>query len=416
MKTQMRLKLSKVTVLSLAALIATGAEIGALTSGKRAAQAADAMLQGTSFFKKKDYKNAAIAYKKAMVEHPKDATIAYYYAVCLQYLNDTKGAKLAYLDVMTRFPQSSSAAYASSALTAMDPSLLQGAQTQHLQSFSGASRSAGGSFSNAASGGSYGGSTNGDVIPSSSSVNYANENGHMIVDVTFNGRRTKAIFDTGADIILMGRNNLAEMGLPMPPVERRNKSRGVGNTVSEVEGATMTVTCGGVTRHVLVWVQDRFDSMPLLGASFSEGMHVAASNGSIRFTAENAGARRSNTRGVPFRTSGGSAIVTAQINGRPIDMVFDTGASGTLFTQSQAASVGITVPDGADIMVGSGVGGGVVGHYVNGIDIKLGPVEKRNMKVAVAPDAGHQNALLGVDFFGDMHYEIDRKAHMIYFD
>jgi predicted aspartyl protease len=387
-------------------------------SGKQAL-GADAMLQGTAFFKKKDYKNAAASYKKAMVQHPNDAAIFYYYAVCLQNMKDIKGAEAAYLDVLSRFPTSSSASYAQAAIMAIDPNLLQGATAKtatHLQTFSG-SRSSGSS-------GSYGGGggASGEVIPASTVVNYSTENEHMMVEMRLNGRPIKAVFDSGAENILIGRNHLAEMSLTMPPVEKHAYSTGVGGAITPIEGAHMLVSCGGLTRNVMVYVKDHMDTAPLLGAPFTAGLKVSIGNGSIRFNAPTASSGgsgssyRPSSRSVPFKIVGHSVIVTAMVNNRPIDMCLDTGAGTTLFDQNQANAVGIVVPEGAEQMQGTGIGGIVHGNFVQGITIRLGPVEKRDMKVAVEGTAPLQHPLLGADFLNSAHPQVDYEHHVVNFD
>jgi predicted aspartyl protease len=385
--------------------------LGLVAVSERAG-AADAMHQGTAFFKAKDYGHAAAAYKVAMGQHPNDATIAYYYAVSLHYSKQIQAAKLAYLDVLTKFPSSPSASYAQAALASLDPSILGGAAPTRLQTFSGSSAG--------------GGNSNGDIIPSSSLVNFERENDHMMVDVAFNGRRTKAIFDTGAETILIGKNTLAQLGLPMPGPEIVGRSRGVGGKIENLQGEYMDVTVGGVTRkHILVCVQENLEHAPLLGLPFVQGMNYAIESNCIRFTPKNTAVASSHassrsisldSRSVPFTIQGRSIIVNAQVNGRNIPMCFDTGAGGTLFSKAQADAAGIRVPENAEIMVGSGVGGTSIGSYVPGVSIRLGSVDKRDMKVGVDPSATIPYPLLGRDFWGDLHYSFDNDNHTIRFN
>jgi len=67
-------------------------------------------------------------------------------------------------------------------------------------------------------------------------------------------------------------------------------------------------------------------------------------------------------------------------------------------------------------MIGSGVGGSSVGRYVPINSVKLGPVEKRDMKVGVDFTSQLANPLLGKDFWGDHRYSVDQDSHVIRFE
>jgi len=376
-------------------------------------------------FKSRDYAGASALFRKAVFDRPGDSTCFYYYALSCHYAKDYNGAKIAYLEVIQRYPGTDAAARAQQGLNAIAPGLLASAASAPAPS---AGRSAGGARPavttySGSSGSSASSGNSGDIIPAQSVANFNMENGHMVMDVGFNGRRHQAIFDTGAEMILVGKNHLAEMGLPMPTGETIARSRGVGGKIEEVWGQRMDVTVGGVTRkNVMVHIQEHMATLPLLGLPFVQGMNYAVESSAVRFSARNAAAsasaasRGTDYRTVPYTMNGRSMMVQVQINGRPVSMCFDTGANGTLFSKAQADAAGIRVPDDAELMIGSGVGGSSVGRYVYVGSVKLGPVEKRDMKVGVDLTSQLANPLLGKDFWGDHRYAVDQDSHVIRFE
>ncbi|MBS2008069.1 MAG: aspartyl protease family protein [Cyanobacteria bacterium SZAS TMP-1] len=389
-------------------------------SAARAGDYEDAMAQ----FKARDYAGAAASFRKAIFDRPGDGNCFYYYALSLHYAHDLSGAKAAYQEVVQRYPNTEAAARSRQAIASLSgvAAVPSGGVRQQ------AAPSAGGGHSAAANvvrtvAPSSASSSSGDIIPPSSVVNFNMENSHMVVDVAFNGRRTRAIFDTGAEMILMGKNHLRDLGLPLPTGDTIARSRGVGGKIEDVWGQRMDVTVGGVTRrNVMVHIQEQMDTLPLLGLPFVQGMNYAVDNGSLRFTARNtsttasSAGRSSDYRTVPYVMQGRSMIVSVLVNGRPVNMCFDTGASGTLFSKAQADAAGIKVPDDAEVMIGSGVGGGSVGRYVMVNSLKLGPVEKRDIKIGVDLTSQLQNPLLGKDFWGDHRYAVDQDSHVIRFE
>ena len=398
--------------LVIASLAAIGGSYTDFGSGKSAAVTLDPYNAGMQYFKAKDYRHAAAAFKAAIAKHPNDQGPYYYYALSLHYGKDIQAAKVAYLEVLTHFPSSQSATYAQTALASLDPNLLkQMTASPAMQSYSGSS------------GVSSSSGSSGDIIPPQSVANYTTENGHMVVDVSFNGRHGKAYFDTGAESILMGKNQLQEMGLPMPTGAPIAKSRGIDGNLQDVWGVPMDLTVGGVTRrNILVHVKEQMDQLPLLGLPFVKGMNYAVESSGIRFSAKPGATssassyRGSDYRTVPYTMEGRSIVVKVQINGHDIAMCLDTGAVGSLFSRAQAAAAGITVTDDAETFNAVGGGGATTARYAMINSIKLGPIEKHNLKVGVSDLSHTPFPLLGKDFWGDSNFSVDQDNHTIRFN
>jgi clan AA aspartic protease (TIGR02281 family) len=122
---------------------------------------------------------------------------------------------------------------------------------------------------------------------------------------------------------------------------------------------------------------------------------------------------------VPFRKArNGGIMVTAELNGVPITMAFDTGASSTTCTDTFLTNSKITVKKTNYHGRSLGVGGEIPTSLAM-VDLKLGDL-KRKLPLMVQDDRGLQNTtdhlpLLGQTFFGDMPYMVDDAREMIVF-
>lgn len=120
---------------------------------------------------------------------------------------------------------------------------------------------------------------------------------------------------------------------------------------------------------------------------------------------------------VPFRKgAGGSLMVNAQLNGVPVVMMFDTGASTTAMTESFLKDNGVTLKRTKSHGRAMGVGGEVSTNIAIG-DVKLGDLH-RTIPMMVQDDRGQmkgQPALLGQSFYGDLPYSIDDARGLIIF-
>ncbi len=388
--------------------------------GWGSAALADDYSQGMASFKARDYKSAAASFHKAIFDRPGDANCFYYYALSCHYAKDFKNAQVGYLEIIQRYPQSEAAAKAQQALATLSPGLIDSVTaTPRPQSSSGSQRSSG-TVSNYSGSSGSSGVTSGDIIPAASLVNFDLENNHMVVEAAFNGRHTKVIFDTGAEMILLGKNHLAQMGLPAPKGETIARSRGSDGRIEEVWGQRMDVTVGGVTRkNIMVHISEQMNTMPLLGLPFVQGMNYAVENNAIRFSAKSGTATASHGseyNAVPYTMQGRTMVVQAKVNGKETAMCLDTGAASTLFSKSQAAGLGINVSDEPETLLGSGVGGAITGRYATLGSISLGPVQQRDFRIGVADSNHYPYPLLGKDFWEGHRWSVDEERHLIHFN
>ncbi|MFM6852852.1 MAG: TIGR02281 family clan AA aspartic protease [Sphingopyxis sp.] len=112
-------------------------------------------------------------------------------------------------------------------------------------------------------------------------------------------------------------------------------------------------------------------------------------------------------------TSGGAAVTLLRdgdshfragmmVNGRPITMLVDSGATLVVLTQADAQAAGIT-PAAADYTGRARTAGGEVAMAPVTIDrITLGGIERRNVAAAVMPGNALGQSLLGQSFLGQL--------------
>lgn len=112
------------------------------------------------------------------------------------------------------------------------------------------------------------------------------------------------------------------------------------------------------------------------------------------------------------RLIGGTPVVEVTFNGiQPVEMILDTGASGTVITQQTAAALGVVPVTKAEANTASARAVEFPVGYVNSISI--GGAVVKNLPVAIAPSTELEIGLLGHDFFGD--YDLTIKRNVVEF-
>jgi len=96
------------------------------------------------------------------------------------------------------------------------------------------------------------------------------------------------------------------------------------------------------------------------------------------------------------RDASGHFLAQARINGQPIDVVVDTGASTVALTIADAQRAGIAVDPSRFDVVGSGAGGAVRGHEVSLASVSVDGKEVRAIRGVVLE--GLQVSLLGQSY------------------
>lgn len=221
------------------------------------------------------------------------------------------------------------------------------------------------------------------------------------------------MFDTGAEGTVFGKNQLAEMGIPAPVGPPVGESRGVGDGGSQkVWMVRMDIRIGGIERkNFPVAVQENMPGYPLLGQNFFQDFTYTIDNGakSIHFVkkgAKQAGgsvyaSAAKDPNSVPFTRYGREILVTVELNGHPMQMFFDTGASTVSLDRKQARAAGLTVPEDAEQTLHQGIAGNTTGKRFPVSSLRLGPILKRDFPIDVIESADMDHPLLGQSFYGD---------------
>lgn len=117
---------------------------------------------------------------------------------------------------------------------------------------------------------------------------------------------------------------------------------------------------------------------------------------SARSVAQPSATQVSNGQDISLNRRGdGHFYAEVAINGTPIEMMVDTGASGVALSQSDARRAGIATTIGMQDYVGDGASGAVYGDRVAIERIRLGKVEMHDLSGAVLK--GGEISLLGQD-------------------
>ncbi len=103
-------------------------------------------------------------------------------------------------------------------------------------------------------------------------------------------------------------------------------------------------------------------------------------------------------------------VIDVNFNGKPFEMILDTGASTTLITQDMATALQINPTGYREVVVADG---SVVKFPVSAINtVSVGGVTARNLEVTIANKA--DVGLLGHDFFGNYDVKIKRNVIELY--
>ena len=109
------------------------------------------------------------------------------------------------------------------------------------------------------------------------------------------------------------------------------------------------------------------------------------------------------------RTLGGSFLVSAKVNDRPVKFVFDTGASTVVLTAEDALRVGLDASRldfSADVTTANG---SALAAPVRLARLAVGPIVVRNVRALVTRPGAMEESLLGISFLEQLDsYKVER--------
>jgi len=252
-------------------------------------------------------------------------------------------------------------------------------------------------------------------MPPEERIPYSRHYGdHLYVRGAVNGRATQVLIDTGAFKVVIGKDDLIDLGIKPPEGASTIIGSGAAGALRGWE-MPLEVSIGRIKRKMPVTVIDGRQPM-LLGQPFLSGMHYSIDRTSnyILFTRDAKDFQKQisyDSVEVPFRMLNGNLMVMVKVNGQPTEMNFDTGAPYSLFNRLSMIALGLeqvamtTIRGAGDSMM--------LGYECIADSIELGPIRKQRVSVVASPGGG-QN-VLGQDFFGHNKFVVDNEKKVIRF-
>jgi len=379
--------------------------------------------EAVDLFAKKDYQKACVLFQKAQAAGENASNAAYYEALCYHYARDLERAKIAYQQVIRKYPQSEASRNSIKVLIKIDPAIAK----RYAEAMDGIAVQQEQDYSN---------------LPQEASVKFFRTNvarGHLVVPATVNGVPAQMIFDTGASSTHVTERWLALLGVKPKYTKHTGRAMGVGGEVN-YRVALITIRVGELERTIPVSVQEGsgalgeastnpLSEMPLLGQTFYKDFIYEIDDSGQKISFKKLAQRPSDKKDskakprqrladneVPFYYEGNSIIVTVKVNGRECEMIFDTGAGSVAFADRHLAACGINRPVDSYHGQGGGVGG-TRDSYVFMLDsVKMGSIEKKNVMCNVLLHTPFPKPLLGQTFLQGLKYTIDPGRKVIIFN
>jgi predicted aspartyl protease len=399
-----------------------------------AAQSAPATADGIQLYKQAKYSQAAQALN-ASIKASKTAnpTLYYYLGCCYYQPNQRDSAKDIYRYIRNNFPLSQEAKMAGGMLAQLD--------TTPTASTTVAARPAAASNSSTSrptteerssqdlaeatkllealkQRGERGHrSTPEDLagLPDTGKFNFKrSEHGHMDVTVMINGRPMPCWFDTGAGA-LFGMDQLREAGVDVSKAKDAGYTHGWAGVPVKIWSMPAKVKLGNITRDIEIVLEENPNLTPLIGQDFVDGYQYEIDDkaGVVTMNKTFSGDKQAvnSMYDVPCQIKHGDDVFQLEINGKKAEAFIDTGASATIMNGATAQALGIQIPDDAEHLRMSGVGGdfGVVAVY---LDLRVGPIHRPDFKVLVGGNAGN---CVGQDFMEGWRFKVDRQKNLLRF-
>jgi len=359
---------------------------------------------GVKQFSQGNYQQALTAFATAESGGKRDANIYYYQALCNQQMKNYAKARQLFEYVRSRFPSSDAAILAEQAL--------------------GVSRAAKTDAQPAAPPQSG---------PEETTIPFSRypSGSHVYVKVLVNGEAVTMMLDTGASYTTFPQSVLNSAGIKLKTVKNAMRMMGVGGESAVSVGRVM-IQFGEICQPVAICIQDdtipgAAPETPLLGQSF-----LSAFNYEINYRTSTVKIWRikpeavqkpkhgvaSHSRDVnvvPFAREGNLMIVTAKVNGRECEMIFDTGAANVNFSDKSLAALGVNVPINSRRQLSTGVGGNREGYGFAIDEVQLGSVVRNRVRASMASYSSISKPLLGYSFLEGTVFVVDNEASVLRF-
>lgn len=371
-----------------------------------------------SSYNTRDYGTAIAKFAAAQKTGFQVSNCMYYQALCWQALGQPENAKLVYNEIVRLYPTSAAADQARIALNGA-----AGATTATAEATNAAPTK---------------------IDPSDwymgykvlAEIPFVDTREGMIVNVVIDGKNVPAMWDTGAAGMHFPKSQLVKYGVDLSKSRRAGIAYGIGGSVQTYE-LDATVSLGKESCRIPVSYEDDSVSQKngqqdiseygLIGEEFfgKYVYEVDPKAHTIRLlkktsfdpmkTYRNAPIARNaySTLGEPFRWKEAHIYVTAKVNGRECEMIFDTGCTGLAFTDHHLNSLGMTRPVESGEGRSFGVGGSRESYFFKLGSVELGPSIAKNVDCSVIVHGSHSAPLLGQSYLRNLRYIIDPEHQII---
>lgn len=391
-----------------------------------------AYTKAVGLYNTKKFADALVIFETGKIDSTQAANAAYYRALCYHQMGKMKEAAAAYRYVFSKYPQSSAAKTSLKTLAIIDPKSAVAA-IQNIE----VPRT---------------GKLDWTGLPEQVAVPFRKGHGGMLVNAVMGGVPVTMVFDTGASSTTCTETFLATNKIPVKRTNLHGRAMGVGGEVP-TNLVMVDLQVGDLKRQIPLMVQDNRGMpdtfpMPLLGQTFFSDLPYsvddshqvivfskpADSNFALNSissdnvasllgaTGTRSGARKAVQKPkllaneVPFRRDGGNMVVTVLVNGRECEMYFDTGADMVCFADRHLAACGLNRPTSAYAGHGGGVGVKREAFGFTVDSIKVGNIERRDVRAGVLIGANFDRPLLGQSFLSGLRYTIDPTKNCIRFE
>lgn len=376
--------------------------------------------KAVNLYNQKHYAEAAAAFEAIIAKDPNNANASYYAGLSYQANGKMSRATLMYERTVKYFPNTEAGRLAAALVHPASSVSSTSSHSSALPSSSSAESAhpadIGGPASDVAS------------LPERDDITFTNEQNAIVVKVEINGKSIPMVLDTGAPTVFVGKNQLEQYGINLPTNGPANMYGGGATNASTIAEwiVPAEVRMGHIVRkNFPIVVAESNSAAPLIGQTFLRDFESTFDYGAHRvfltkkvFTGKSTGAKTAGA--VPFewyQHDKTKMLLKAEFNGRSCDVCFDTGnsASAVVMNRATADQLMITVPPDATQRVHIGVSGSgsvlvfPIGH------IRLGPIDKSNIDIAVNDGPAPSLPLLGQDFFKDYQFTIDYESKTIKF-
>ncbi len=386
------------------------------------ASAADSeFAQAVGLYNGRQYAQAAQLFERCLKQAPANVAVIYYCALSHNGAGNRARARQLYQHIVATFPGTQYAGQARKAL-GQQPSAATNAPVASAGNPPGSSPAGQKRLSYLDS---ITPTADLDSLPNTARIPFSRRGGGIYVEAQINGRPMSMHFDTGAPYTCVGRNHLSQIGMNRGPKGKMMEGlSGVGDEKTvKLYDMTVDLKIGPIYRRDFpVTIQESLPGNPLLGQTFFKPFYVTidAENSQLVLRKKTAATSISKSPAgkyaVPFAWHGGHMVVEASVNGKPYNMIFDTGADNIAFTMNDLKRLDIDLPASAELETHIGTGGATRGWGFYLESVKLGAIEKENVKASVVEQSNMTMPLLGQTFFGDYHYTIDNENKLIRFD